>query len=119
MQLFFIVEQWNEERNEREKSPDAHHVRSLWGMSREKRLLLWRELQSTLRLEELGLGGEWFGTRCRVEDEEISILCPEGCLRHLKIFFLYAADNLTDDGFRALAEAGCGANLTSLSLSSG
>ena len=96
---------------------EAHHVRCLWRMGREMRIRLWEELQPGLHLEELGLGGEDAGTWCSVDDEELAILSPTRSLRWLRDLCLDCANKLTDIGLRKLAEAGCGTNLTSLTLS--
>ena len=88
-------------------------------MSKEKRILLWKQIQPELQLQELELGGEYWGTLCGVDDEEFSILFPphqHGNLRGLKKLLLYRLDKLSDSGLRTLAEAGCGAQLSTLHL---
>ena len=117
MQLSLVAELWNAQKMDMEKSADAPHVLCLWAMSKEKRMLLWKELQPQLQLRELELGGEWFKRSCPVDDEELTILCPEGCLHDLQRLFLHHADRVTDCGLRTLVLAGCGAQLKSLTLS--
>ena len=81
-------------------------------------MLLWEEVKGELQLEELGLSGEshWRGTKCPVDVDELALLCPEGSLRCLKALILKDASALGDASVEYLASAGCGAQLTSLSL---
>ena len=79
-------------------------------------MLVWEESKPQLQLRELGLGGQWYGVRCPVDDEELAILCPKGSLHELQQLLLHAADRVTDSGLQTLASAGCGAQLTSLAL---
>ena len=82
-------------------------------------MLLWKELQPQLQLRELRLGrGEWYRVKCPVDDEELAILCPKGSAHKLQQLHLHAADRVTDSGLQALAYARCGAQMTSLTLSS-
>ena len=120
LQLSLVVEAWDDQTRWYKKTADATQVLCLWRMSREKRVLLWKKLQPQLQLRELGLGGEsgFMGTKCPVDDEELAILCPKGSLHKLQRLLLQAADRVTDSGLRVLASAGCGAQLTSLPLSS-
>mgnify|MGYP007113772047 FL=1 len=114
-----MAEVWDDQIRGYRKTADAPQVRCLWRMRREKRVLLWQELQPQLQLRELGLGGEsgYKGTKCPVDDEELAIVCPKGSLHALQQLYLHAADRVTDSGLQALASAGCGAQLTSLTLS--
>ena len=115
--LSLVVEVQNDQTNMTVKSPENHHVLSLWRMNKERRIALWEELQPQLHLQELRLGGLWGGIECPVVDEELSILCPPHSLQEMRELFLYAADSVGDSGLNALASAGCGAQLTSLTLS--
>ena len=115
VQLSLMAEVWND-RTGYEKTAHAPQVCCLWRMNREKRVLLWEELQPQLQLRELGLGGEWNGVKCPVDDKELAILCPKGSLHALQQLMLHAAHRVTDSGLQALASARCGAQLTSLSL---
>ena len=119
MQLSLMSEREavNVQPREYENTADTPHVRCLWTMSKEKRVLLWEKLQSQLQLRDLGLGGEIDGKRCVVDDEELAILCPHGSLHELQQLLLHTAIRLKDSGLRALALAGCGPQLTSLTLS--
>ena len=87
-------------------------------MSRQKRVQLWEELLPQLQLRELGLGGEsgHKGTKCPVDDEELAILCPQVSLHEVQQLLLHATDRVTNSGLRVLVSAGCGAQLTSLTL---
>ena len=116
MQLSLVAEVLDDRTRRYEKTVDAPQVRCLWRMNREKRVLLWEELQPQLQLRELELGGEWYGVKCPVDDEELAILCHKGSLHELQQLLLHAADRVTDSGLQALASAGCGAQLTSLTL---
>ena len=102
-----------------ESTPDAPHVRSLWKMSKEKRIQVWKELQPQMQLHELELGGdrEWDGVKCPVDGEELAVLCPQGSLEELQQLVLQDTTRVTDDGFCVLVSAGCGVQLTSLLLS--
>lgn len=97
---------------------DAGHVRVLWCMKRVKRLQVWHTLGRFQEVEELHLGGE-HRCPCPVDVEELMLLLPEGAgalatVRKLDLFFCAGQ---VDDGFLcALASAGCGQNLTSVSL---
>ena len=111
VQLSLVAEVWH-------GTTDAPQVCCLWRMNREKRVLVWEELQPQLQLCELELGGEtgFMGTKCPVDDEELAVLCPKGSLHQLQRINLHAANRVTDSGLEALASAGCGAQLTSLTL---
>ena len=111
-----LVSEVLKDQEEIEKTPDAPHVRCLWTLSKGKRILLWKELQPQLQLQELGLGGEWYGTKCPVDDEELAILFPKDSLHELQQLYLHAACRVTDSGLSSLASAGCGAQVTSLTL---
>ena len=117
MQLSLVAELFNDTTLKFEKTANAPQVLCLWRMSKEKRVLLWKELKPQLQLRELELGGEWNGVRCPVDDEELEILCPKSSLYELQQLLLHAAGRVTDCGLQALASAGCGAQLTSLTLS--
>ena len=120
VQLFLMaeLEVWNVQTCDFEKTADAPRVRCLWTMGKEKRLLLGEELQPHLQLRDLGLGGEWHGVRCPVDDEELTLLCPKGSVHELQQLCLYAADRVTDSGLQTIASGGCGTQLTSLTLDS-
>mgnify|MGYP001069737295 CR=1 FL=1 len=114
--LFLVAEMWSDETRKFEKTPDAPYVLCLWRMTKANRALLWKELQPQLWFQELGLGGEQFGSSCPVDDEELVILCPEGSLLDLQQLYLRVTDRVTDSGLNALALGGLGAQLTSLTL---
>ena len=116
VQLSLVVEVWNAQTMDVEEAADAPHVLSLWRAGKEKRVLLWAELQPQLQLHELGLGGEFYGSKCPVDVEEVALLFPQGSLVELQHLFLYAMDRWSDCGLGALVSAGCGAHLSSLSL---
>ena len=100
-----------------DEPPHSLNVRSLWRMDKERRIGLWKELQPQLQLHQLRLGGVLVGDQCPVDAEELAILCPlPDSLQELRELFLNAAGKLTDSGLKALASAGCGAQLTSLTL---
>lgn len=100
------------------KNPVAEYVRVLWRMDRDKRVQVWRRLGRFQEVEELVLGGELV-CECPVDVQELCLLLPERAeaLTGLhKLFLWYCASN-TDDGYlRALTTAGCGENLTELTL---
>ena len=93
---------------------DFRRLRSLWGMSKERRMELWRELQPKLHLEEVVLHGGSLEDECPMEDEEFAVLFPSGSLSSLRSLHLCNVAKLTDRGFATLAQAGCGKSLTSL-----
>lgn len=105
------------------KSPDAEHLRVLWRMEREKRVEVWRRLGQFEDMEEeleleLELGGAW-RCECPIDKEELFMLLPggEGALARLRVLSLWWCEDQVDDGIlRALVSAGCGKELTSLSL---
>ena len=100
------------------KNPDAEHVRVLRRMNRDKRVQVWRRLGRFEEVEELELGGE-FLCECPMDKEEVFMLLPEGegVLAGLQNLFLcWCARQVDDDFLRALVSAGCGKNLTSLTL---
>ena len=114
--LFLVAALWDEESLTSVETPEAPHLLCLWRMNKETRILLWKEIQPQLQLQELGLGGVGNAAKCSMEDEELAILFPRDSLQSLQKVFLYAADKVTDEGLCALASAGCGAQLTSLTL---
>ena len=116
VQLSLVAEVWDDQCRWYTTTAHAPRILCLWRMSREKRVLLWEELQPQLQLRELGLGGEWDGVRCPVDDKEFTILCPKGSLHELQQLVLHAADRVTNTGLQTLASAGCGTQLTSLTL---
>lgn len=82
---------------------------------------LWRRVGRSQALEELELGGEQISSLCPMDAEELFQLLParqgEGALAGLRKLALWDCAHQLDDAFlRALACAGCGRNLTSLSL---
>ena len=82
---------------------------------------VWRRLGRFEEVEELDLGGEpsWKGIQCPMDKEELFLLLPEGegALAGLRVLFLWWCANMVDyDFLRALASAGCGEKLTSLTL---
>ena len=114
------MERWDEAERQTVKNPDAEHVRALWRMGREKRVQVWRRLGRFEEVEELELGGE-YRCECPLDKEELSMLLPEGecSLARLRLLFLWWCEDQVDDGFlRALASAGCGKNITFLTLRS-
>ena len=116
LQLSLVAQAWDDRTSRYERTVDAPQVRCLWMMSREKRVLLWEELQPQLQFHELGLGGGRFDGTCPMDDKELAILCPKGSLLELQRLLLHVADKFTDAGLQALASAGCGAQLASLIL---
>ena len=120
VQLSLVPEVWNDQTGEYGRTADAPRVLCLWTMSKEKRVLLWNSIQPQLRLQDLSLGGgrRWNGIPCPVEDEELATLCPKGSLYELQQLFLHTSHVVSDCGLSALASAGCGAQLTSLTLDS-
>ena len=116
------MERWDEAGREEIENPDAEHVLVLWRMDRTKRVQVWRGLGLFVEVEELELGGEpaWKGgIECPMDKEELFMLLPEGegVLAGLQNLFLCWCARLVDDDFlRALVSAGCGKNLTSLTL---
>ena len=98
----------------------AEHVRRLWRMAKKDRLHLWRFLRPRFtNLVKLALGGD-ADCVCPLDDEELGVLFVGGGqepLKGLRELFLYRMGSLTDSGFGALTHAGCGKNLTWLSLS--
>ena len=110
------------------KNPDAKHVRILWCMESDKRVQVWRKLGRFRRVTELEIGGEHGsieddcgGCDCDVGKKELFMLLPEGkgALAGLHKLLLWRCANMDDGFLRALASAGCGKNLTSLTLRSG
>ena len=100
------------------ENPDAEHVRVLWRIERDKRVQVWRRLGRFQEVRELELGGE-LSCLCPMNVEELFMLLPEGAgaLAGLHKLFLWGCSDQVDDGFlRALASAGCGKMLTSLTL---
>lgn len=96
--------------------PDKKRVETLWRMPLEQRLRLWEGLgRRDSALENVQLGGSVLGRSCPLGDAELSLLLP-GRLDSLRVLFLSTMSKLTDTSIQALAEAGCGANLTSLTL---
>ena len=113
-----MAEVWNDQARWLITTAEALQVSWLWRMSKEKRVLLWEELQPQLHLRELELGGGsgFMETKCPVDDEELAVLCPKGSLHELQRLYLHAANRVTDSGLQVLASARCGAQLTSLTL---
>ena len=121
LQLSLWVELVDEVKRKLDKNPDAEHVRVLWRMERSKRVHVWRRLGRFLEPEELHLGGEYL-CECPLDVEELLLLLPEGAgaLAGLRVLILWrCASQVNNDFLRALASAGCGENLTWLSLSCG
>lgn len=95
--------------------PGRAHVEALWRMKRERRLRLWEALgRYTGALEALELGS------CNtLDDDELRVMLQRVLpprLDSMQSLFLGFLDELTDSGIQALAEVGCGKNLTSLNL---
>jgi len=121
LQLSLWMERWDEMGREMVENPDAEHVRVLWGMEKDKRVQVWERLGPFEEVTELELGGVWRGN-CPVDQEELFMLLPEGqeALAGLRTLFLWFCGDQVGDGFlHALVFAGCGRNLTSLSLRCG
>ena len=121
LQLSFWMERWDETGRQEIKNPDAEHVRVLWRMERDKRVHVWRRLGRFQEPEKLHLGGEYL-CECPLDAEELLLLLPEGAgaLAGLRVLILWrCASQVNNDFLRALASAGCGENLTWLSLSCG
>ena len=122
LQLSLWVERWDETGRKDIENPNAEHVRVLWRMERDKRVRVWRRLGRFEEVTELELGGEHDGRECPMDMEELFMLLPEGelALAGVRGLLLGWCANNVDDGFlRALASAGCGENLTSLTLQCG
>ena len=102
------------------KNPDAEHVRTLWRMDRDKRVRVWRNLEPFDKLEVLELGGEFEGIKCPLEPDELSLLLPNGSHPLADVHELRLYHGMSEWGggewLCSLADAGCGANLTSLTL---
>lgn len=107
-------------------NPNAHLVKSLWGMDKDKRFRAWRVLGPFCGLERLELGGT-FNVKCPVEVEELRVILGleerveskeeegQGRLAQLKEAILVVG-TLGDDAMELLASQGCGSNLTTLHL---
>ena len=120
--LSLLVEKWDGDAGVWKKSSEEQqkHLRCLWGMTREQRMQeLWVVVQPDLRMHvrELEVGGEWCPASCPMHDQEMAALFPLGSLGCLEHLFLHCLSSLSDDGMRILANAGCGTQLTSLTLS--
>ena len=117
MQIFLVSVLTSVATSEREETPFASHVYSLWRMKKETRLAVWRKAQEDVQLlEELGFGGE-YGRECTVDDEELSVFCTVGVpLQGLTRLHLSHGKGMSDASLRLLTIAGCGANLTSVTL---
>ena len=113
---------WDEVRGKTVVSPDAEHVRVLWRMEKDKRVQMWERLGPFGEVTELELSGDFIGNKCPMDEEELFMLLPEGqeALAGLRTLFLWFCGDQVGDGFlNALVFAGCGRNLTSLSLRCG
>lgn len=98
--------------------PDAEFVRLLWRMDSVKREEAWNILGRFQEVVELELGGDE-RRQCPLDVDELFMFLPEGegSLSGLRELFLWRCANNTNDAFlQALASAGCGENLTSLTL---
>lgn len=119
--LFLQLRLWVERLDVREvettQNLNAEHVRLLWRMDRDKRVQVWRELGRFQEVTKVELGGE-LGCLCPMDVEELLMLLPEGAgaLSGLRTLFLRWYVNQVDSGLHALSSAGCGENLTSLTL---
>lgn len=99
-------------------NPDIGHLHVLWRLNRDKRVQVWCRLGKYPQLTELELGGKR-RCECPVDIEELFMLLQEGAgtLARLHKLSLWRCSNQVDDRFLiALATAGCGEKLTSLSL---
>ena len=76
---------------------------------------VWEALGPYETLEALEVGEEWFG-RFPMDQEELALLLPAR-LDTLRLLYLGGMDKMDDAWMQALAGAGCGAQLTSLTLS--
>lgn len=133
VQLSLWVDRWDEGEGKEVHHPGSKHVRTLWGMDRGKRVQVWRTLGRYDELEVLELGGEagkdkewregtrWVeeGIKCPLDVDELSLMLPD---RHIPLAGLRelrlhrGLSELNKSWLRALVRAGCGPNLTSLSL---
>mgnify|MGYP002393701319 FL=1 len=121
VQLFLNVEAWNHTSCNFEETDGAVHVRRLWSLSKEVRILLWSKVQEQgLQLEEFGVDGEldWGGRSCSMDNDEVSVLFSLASLRNLRELHLHGAEELHDKSMEILAAAGCGEHLASLTLTS-
>ena len=113
-------------------SPQADLMRTLWGLDRDRRERLWHArghgVQQQAVVEELELGGEQCGCECPVDVEELWLMLlttvssagRTDTLCHLRCLSLWCCGSQVDDHFLgALAAAGCGVSLTSLTLCGG
>ena len=96
--------------------PGKNHVEDvLWKIDGDQRLRIWEALGRYDALEVLELGN----SDTLDIDEELRVLARQVLpprLDGVRVLFLGWMSNLTDATFQALAAAGCGTNLTSLSL---
>lgn len=90
------------------------HVHTLWKMTRGKREFVWRALGQYDSLEVLMVGH----LPCPMGKEELLSLLPrQSCpLANLHTLLLQAIPKADDTWLQALGNAGCGQNLTELSL---
>lgn len=122
------VESWDYEQRDWTRNSGAMHIRVLWRMSREKRGKAWSIIGRWGRVEKLVLSGElgpvpggvdssfW----CPMDLKELWMLLPEGvdALVDLRELTLMRVRELDNSWLHALATAGCGRSLESLSLCS-
>ena len=88
-------------------------------MGTEQRLRLWKALgryDSPVEVLELGSAGFSVGDGEMKEVMELVVASSPPCLDCVRVLHLDSMNSLTDASLQALAQAGCGKNLTSLTL---
>lgn len=123
-QLSLWINRWDNALVEEETHEGAKHVRVLWFMpkhTREKVLGALVQSNCDVPLVSLELGGRRVAigdpVECPMQAEELWLLLPDHLpLKALQCLFLQQIRHMDDTWLRALAQGGCGACLTSLSL---
>lgn len=114
-QLSLWVSRYDPVQRKEVDHPGWKHVVVLWRMDRDRRLLVWEALGRHDTLEVLELGD----SDTLDVDDQLQVLARRVLpprLDGMCVLTLRSMPKLTDAGLQALAAAGCGTHLTSLTL---